>query len=263
MQATERDEFAYQEMMVHPVLCCHPAPHDVRPPSGSRWTARLRTPPRLSRAHAQVLVIGGGDGGCLREICRHPAVQRVTICEIDQLVMDVSKEHMKQMSSGFSDPRCETDTTSRERARPRKRTDGSAWARGRVGRVSVVCGDGKEFLRDKVSQYDVIIIDSSDPVGPASGLYADPPVCGIARASARAPRLSSRFGDEFYELARASLKPSGSLAAQGESVWLHLDLIKEMMAFCRSKFPVVEYGVVQIPTCAALVCPFPFPHPHN
>jgi spermidine synthase len=53
-----------------------------------------------------VLVIGGGDGGCLREICRHAAVQHVTICEIDQLVMDVSKEYMKQMSSGFFEPKC-------------------------------------------------------------------------------------------------------------------------------------------------------------
>ncbi len=86
------------------------------------------------------------------------------------------------------------------------------------------------------------------------------------------------FGYEFYELAKAALKPGGSLAAQGaalralrtlrpyawprcgapgrragESVWLHIGLIKQMMALCRSKFPVVEYAGVQIPTCA-----FPF-----
>ncbi len=65
-----------------------------------------------------------------------------------------------------------------------------------------------------------------------------------------ASRVLCSFGDEFYELVKAALKPDGVLCAQGECVWLHLDLIKEMMAFCRSKFPVVEYGVVQIPTCA-------------
>merc|ERR1711998_782942 len=71
-----------------------------------------------------------------------------------------------------------------------------------------------------------IIVDSSDPVGPASVL----------------------FGDTFYGLVSQALKPTGSIAAQGENMWLHLPMIKEMMTFCRKKFSVVDYGYMSIPT---------------
>jgi len=66
IQATERDEFAYQEMLAHLPLCSHPDPK-------------------------KVVVIGGGDGGILREIAKHPGVEEITLCEIDEMVIETSK----------------------------------------------------------------------------------------------------------------------------------------------------------------------------
>lgn len=119
IQVTERDEFAYQEMIAHLPLFSHPNPK-------------------------KVLVIGGGDGGVLREIAKHPGVEEIHICEIDQMVIDVSKKYLPSLASGYSDPR-----------------------------VQVHVMDGAIFMAENKGQFDVIITDSSDPEGPAETLFSE------------------------------------------------------------------------------------------
>lgn len=172
IQCTERDEFSYQEMIAHLPLNCHPCPK-------------------------KVLVIGGGDGGVLREIVKHPLVETVDLCEIDKKVVEVAKKYLPQLACGFSSPKC-----------------------------NIHFADGFKFMADHRNEYDVIITDSSDPIGPASSL----------------------FEQSYYELMKKALRPNGIICNQGECVWLHLDLIKSMKNFCQKLYPVVEYCYTTIPT---------------
>ncbi|ODV88719.1 hypothetical protein CANCADRAFT_127935 [Tortispora caseinolytica NRRL Y-17796] len=120
IQATERDEFAYQEMICHLAMNSHPNPK-------------------------KVLVIGGGDGGVLREIVKHDCVEQAVLCDIDECVIRVSKKYLPGMSVGFEHPK-----------------------------VKVHVGDGFKFLADYKNEFDVIITDSSDPEGPAEALFQKP-----------------------------------------------------------------------------------------
>ncbi|VDO79304.1 unnamed protein product [Haemonchus placei] len=173
IQATERDEFSYQEMLAHLPMFAHPNPK-------------------------KVLIIGGGDGGILREVLKHPEVEHVTMCEIDRVVIEASKRFLPGMSCSFSDPK-----------------------------LNLFCGDGFEFLKKHKNEFDVIITDSSDPVGPAETL----------------------FGKSYYELLRDSLRENGVLSSQGECPWLDLALIaKVIREYCSPIFPVVRYAVSSVPT---------------
>jgi spermidine synthase len=119
IQTTERDEFVYHEMLVHVPLLAH---------------GRAR----------RVLIIGGGDGGVLREVLRHP-VDHATMVEIDGQVMDLCREHLPGLSAGaFDDPR-----------------------------ARVLVDDGIRFMADTAGTFDAIIVDSSDPVGPNEVLFTD------------------------------------------------------------------------------------------
>ena len=93
-------------------------------------------------------------------------------------------------------------------------------------RVTVFVGDGFKFLADNTSTYDVIITDSSDPVGPAASLFQKP----------------------YFELLRDALTPGGHISTQGECLWIHLDLIQDLLKTTRSLFPVAEYAYTTIPT---------------
>ncbi|EXL67021.1 spermidine synthase, partial [Fusarium oxysporum f. sp. conglutinans race 2 54008] len=117
IQCTERDEFSYQEMIAHLALNSHPNPK-------------------------KVLVIGGGDGGVLREIVKHDCVEEATLCDIDEAVVRLSKEHLPSMACGFDHPKSKTHI-----------------------------GDGVKFLNDYKNEFDVIITDSPDPDGPAEALF--------------------------------------------------------------------------------------------
>lgn len=117
IQATERDEFSYQEMITHLGMNSHPNPK-------------------------KVLVIGGGDGGVLREVVKHDSVEEAVLCDIDEAVIRLSKEYLPEMSSVYSHPKVKTHI-----------------------------GDGFQFLRDYQNTFDVIITDSSDPEGPAESLF--------------------------------------------------------------------------------------------
>lgn len=119
IQTTERDEFVYHEMMTHLPLLAH---------------GRAR----------RVLIIGGGDGGILREVLKHPGVEQVTQVEIDQAVIDMCRKYLPNHSAGaFDDPR-----------------------------VNVVIADGVEYVNNCRERFDVIISDCTDPVGPGEVLFS-------------------------------------------------------------------------------------------
>lgn len=119
VQTTERDEFVYHEMIVHPAAFS------------------------FTRDIERVLVIGGGDGGTVREVLKHSPKQ-VDMVEIDRDVVEFAKEYLPTISSGLSDER-----------------------------VNLVFGDGREFIKDKEGVYDLIIVDCSDPIGPSKVLYEE------------------------------------------------------------------------------------------
>ena len=116
---SERDEHYYHEMLVHPAMT---------------------TAPQIRR----VLVIGGGDGGTVREVLSYPEVERVDMVEIDNMVVEVSKRFLPSIGTAWDDPRLE-----------------------------VVYRDGIEYVdKTEPESYDVIFVDGSDPVGPAEGLFS-------------------------------------------------------------------------------------------
>ena len=172
IQLTERDEFGYQEMMAHLPLFAHPNPETV-------------------------LVIGGGDGGVLREISKHSCVKAIDFCEIDSEVIEVSKKFLPGLACGFDDPR-----------------------------VEIHIEDGSEFVVEKQGGYDVIIVDSSDPVGPGEALFEKP----------------------FYENLKQALKPGGLVATQGESFFLHQDCVEKLARITRELFPIQGFANILVPT---------------
>lgn len=119
-QTSVGDEHFYHEMLVHPALT---------------------TAPKIAR----VLVIGGGDGGTVREVLRYPEVEAVTMCELDKTVTDVCREHMPEFKVPWEDPR-----------------------------LTLEFRDGVAFLKEAGPTYDVILLDGPDPVGPAAGLFESP-----------------------------------------------------------------------------------------
>lgn len=172
IQATEFDESGYQEMLTHIPMFAHSNPE-------------------------RVLVIGGGDGGILREIAKHQSVKEIDICEIDEGVINVSKKFLPSMACGFSDQR-----------------------------VSVHIMDGSLFIKNRQNYYDVIIVDSSDPVGPAETL----------------------FKQSFYEGMKTALRPDGMIATQAESIFFHKDIVKSLINTAKTLFPVYGYAVTLVPT---------------
>ena len=176
IQATERDEFAYQEMIAHLPLCA------------------------ITQEPKRVLIIGGGDGGALREVTRHPYVEKVEMAEIDGMVPEVSKKFMPYMAKGFEDER-----------------------------ASVMICDGVKFVEAcEEGTYDCVIVDSSDPIGPASVL----------------------FEERFFRSVFKALKPGGVVCTQGECLWLHGDLIGDTLGMCKKVFVggSVSYAYCTIPT---------------
>uniref|UniRef100_A0A2K6LDY7 PABS domain-containing protein n=1 Tax=Rhinopithecus bieti TaxID=61621 RepID=A0A2K6LDY7_RHIBE len=166
------DGFSYQEMIANLPLCSHPNPR-------------------------KVLIVGARDGGVLREVVKHPSVESVVQCEIDEDVIQVSKKFLPGMATGYSS-----------------------------SKLTLHVGDSFELMKQNQDAFDVIITDSSDPMGPAESL----------------------FKESYYQLMKTALKEDGVLCCQGECQWLHLDLIKEMRQFRQSLFPVVAYAYCTIPT---------------
>ncbi|MGC9530112.1 MAG: polyamine aminopropyltransferase [Candidatus Bipolaricaulaceae bacterium] len=142
---SERDEPFYHEMLVHPAMFAHPAPR-------------------------RVLVVGGGDGGTLREVLRHPSVEQAVLVEIDAEVVEVCREHLQAVHQGaFDDPR-----------------------------TQVVVAPGEGFMPRQAGTFDVILVDSTDPIGPGQALFTT----GFFRATRRALRegglVAMQAGTPFY-----------------------------------------------------------------
>jgi spermidine synthase len=114
---SDYDEFAYHEMIVHVPMCLHPNPKSV-------------------------LVVGGGDGGSVREVLRHPSVERVVMCEIDEEVVNASRKYFPRISCKLDDPK-----------------------------VELMIRDAVEYVKNPGETFDVAIIDSTDPIGPSLGLF--------------------------------------------------------------------------------------------
>ena len=169
---TERDEFVYHEMITHIPICVHPAPSNI-------------------------LVIGGGDGGTIREILRHSEVKRADLVEIDKLVIEKSMEFFPSVSSKLKDPK-----------------------------VNIIVKDGIRYIKEHRNEYDVIIIDSTDPIGPGEGL----------------------FKREFYKSVFDSLKEDGIMVAQTESPFVNENLVANIFKNIKAIFPIVKMYTASIPT---------------
>lgn len=129
VQTTEKDEFIYHEMMTHVPIIAH--------------------------GHAKrVLIIGGGDGGIAREVCKHSGVEHITQIEIDPAVIALSKRYLPKHNAGaFDDPR-----------------------------LQLIIGDGYRFVQENKARFDIIISDSTDPEGPAEVLFSSPFYQGCQRS---------------------------------------------------------------------------------
>lgn len=172
VMTTERDEFIYHEMITHPVLNTHPNPR-------------------------KVLVIGGGDGGTIREVVKHSRVQEAVLAEIDARVVEVSRKYLPTIAAAYDDER-----------------------------VQIKIGDGIQHVKDHKNTYDVIIIDSTDPVGPGVGL----------------------FTKEFYQSVSEALTEDGMMIAQTESPYVNLEQIEGIYSDIHSIFPIARIMLANIPT---------------
>lgn len=172
VQTTERDEWIYHEMITHVGLFTHPEPKHVA-------------------------IVGGGDGGAVREVLKHPTVDSVTLVEIDERVIEAARKYLPSISSGLDDPR-----------------------------ARIVVGDGIEHMRQVEGRYDVVLVDSTEPVGAAVGL----------------------FSRSFYEILYNATTDDGVVVAQTESPFYNADLIRSSHAALRAVFPVVRLYLAFIPT---------------
>jgi spermidine synthase len=179
---TEFDENHYHEMIVHVAMNVHPNPR-------------------------RVAVIGGGDGGTLREVLKHKSVETAHLCEIDGDVIELCKRHFPNLSCSFDDPRSE-----------------------------VFLEDGAEFVKKRKNYYDVIIVDSSDPIGPAEVL----------------------FQEQFYRSMYDALTEDGIVVTQSESFLYHRNIIGKLSAFNRRIFPLYFYYYTMVPTYPSGVIGFSF-----
>lgn len=163
VQTTERDEFVFHEMLVHVPLFAHGGVRDV-------------------------LIIGGGDGGVLKEVLKHKTVKTVTVVEIDRGVIECCRQHLTAVcGQAFDDPR-----------------------------TNIVFGDGVSFVASGDRDYDLILVDSTDPVGPGAALFDGTFYANCADRLRPGGILVSQFGVPFAEpewLARPYLRLQDAFAA--------------------------------------------------
>jgi spermidine synthase len=151
-------------------------------------------------AARRVLIVGGGDGGMAREVLRHASVEHVTMVEIDRGVVDFCREHLPALSAGaFDDPRLE-----------------------------LVIADAAAYVRERPERFDVIISDSTDPVGPGEAL----------------------FTESFYARAKDRLAPGGILVTQNGVPFLQGDELRATMAAFRALFADPACYLATVPTYA-------------
>ncbi|MCW8943009.1 MAG: polyamine aminopropyltransferase [Gammaproteobacteria bacterium] len=173
VQTTEVDEFIYHEMMAHVPIFAH-------------------------GQAKRVLIIGGGDGGMLREVLRHKAVEHVTMVEIDSAVIDMAKEYLPNHSAGaFEDERSH-----------------------------IVIADGMDYVRETDDRFDVIISDSTDPIGPGEVL----------------------FSDDFYAQCKRILNEGGVMATQNGVAFFQIDEVKTTSERMGQHFSDQTFYSAAVPT---------------
>lgn len=175
IQTTERDEFCYHEMMAHVPMIAHGAVE-------------------------KVLIIGGGDGGVLRETLKHPTVQ-TTMIELDETVVEICREHMPSLSDGAFDN----------------------------DRADVRFMDGIKFVKETDEKFDVIIVDSTDPIGPGKVL----------------------FTDNFYSDCARCLIERGILVTQSGVTFMQGEEARATYQRMTSQFADSSLYITQVPTYAA------------
>jgi spermidine synthase len=171
-QTTEGDEFFYHEMIIHVPLCAHQDPK-------------------------RILIIGGGDGGCVREALKHKSLEKIVHVEIDEKVVEAC---LKYLPLHNPDPK--------------------------NAKVELHIDDGIKFLKNTKEKFDIVIVDSTDPVGPAVGL----------------------FEYDFYKSVYDALTDDGIMAVQSASPFLHKRIIKNVYESLNKIFPIVKPYLSPMPT---------------
>ncbi|MFV3306749.1 polyamine aminopropyltransferase [Pseudomonas sp. NY15181] len=173
IQTTEADEFIYHEMLTHVPILAH-------------------------GAAKRVLIIGGGDGGMLREVSKHASVEHITMVEIDGTVVDMCKEFLPNHSKGaFDDPR-----------------------------LNLVIDDGMRFVATTTEKFDVIISDSTDPIGPGEVL----------------------FSENFYQACHRCLSEGGVLVTQNGTPFMQLDTVRNTAGRMNGLFADWHFYQAAVPT---------------
>ncbi len=172
VQLTERDEFFYHEMLTHVVMHAHPNPK-------------------------KIVVIGGGDGGTVREVLKHKTVEKVYFVEIDKKVIDISRKYFPSVACSIHDPRVEIKNM-----------------------------DGADFVQKRSLDIDIVIVDSTDPIGFATSL----------------------FTKKFFASVKNSLIDNGMFVTHSESLLLHKDIVIEVQRTLKEVFPKVDLYTAPIAT---------------
>lgn len=172
VMTTVKDEFVYHEMVTHPALFTHPNPKHV-------------------------LVVGGGDGGAIREVLKHPEVEKAVLVDIDGKVIEYSRKFLPEIAGMLGDPR-----------------------------VEVLVNDGYMHIHEHKNTYDVVMVDSTEPVGPAAQL----------------------FERGFYQAIFEALKEDGIFVAQTDNPWFKADLIRKVQKDVKEIFPITRLYQANIPT---------------
>ena len=171
VQTTEKDEFFYHEMLIHPAMVAHPNPQ-------------------------LILIIGGGDGGALKETLRYP-IELARMVEIDPDVLAVAKQYFPWLSP------CMKDT-----------------------RTEVITAEGREYLETTQDKYDIVFVDSSEPVGPSVTLHER----------------------SFFELVKDRLTPSGIVCAQMGAPFFQTESLKRAKNDLKGVFEIVRFYLAPVPT---------------
>lgn len=172
IQTSIMDEFVYHEMITQVAINSHPHPE-------------------------KVLIIGGGDGGALREVVKHPSVKQGILVEIDARVLQAGRDFFPELSCSYTDLKSE-----------------------------VLVGDGIQYIKEHKNVFDIIVVDSTDPVGPAVEL----------------------FSESFYQNCFEALKDDGMLVVQSESPFFNGDIIQKAFGGISKAFPITKLYLASVPT---------------
>ena len=179
MMLTEKDEFIYHEMIVHPAMAVHP---HVR----------------------RVLLIGAGDGGAVRELCRYPEIEQIDMVEIDERVVEVSRRFLPKTACCLVDER-----------------------------LHIFYEDGLKFVRGKEDAYDLIVVDSTDPFGPGEGLFTKEFYGNCYKALHEDGILINQHESPFYEEDRRAMQRAQGVPGPHS----HLSLRALAVRLCQQEVP--------------------------